>query len=305
MNYLVTGATGFIGRRLVHALLAAGHRVNYLGRTRSKTLDSRAAFHCWNVGEQPPLNSVPRLDAVIHLAGEPVAQRWTDEAKKRIRDSRIVGTRDLVLAIGELKYRPGAFVCASAIGYYGNRGDEILTELSRPGSGFLADLCVEWEQEARRAQEFGLRVVSIRIAPALGRDGGALPKMLTPFRFGLGGKLGSGRQWTSWIHVDDLVRLFIFAGENAAVEGPLNGASPNPVSNAEFTKTLSDVLHRPAPWIIPQFALKLALGEMTNALLESTRVLPAATEQSGFRFEYSDLWKAIEECLARDPAQGH
>jgi hypothetical protein len=297
MNYLVTGATGFIGSKLVDALLSGGHSVNYLGRDRSKKLDSRAAFHCWNVGEIPPLKSVPRLDAVIHLAGEPIAQRWTKEAKKRIYDSRIVGTRDLVSAIGELQHKPATLVCASAIGYYGNRGDEILTEESGPGSGFLADLCVQWEQEARKAQEFGLRVASIRLAVVLGREGGALPKMLTPFRFGLGGKLGSGRQWMSWVHVDDLVRLFIFVAENSAVTGPLNGASPGPVTNAEFTKVLAGVIRRPAPWTVPKFALRVGLGEMADALFDSARVLPSATEQSGFRFEYWDLRKALEQCV--------
>lgn len=299
MNYLVTGATGSIGSQLVNALLSAGHSVNYLARTRSKSMDSRAAFHCWSVGEKPPLNSVPRLDTVIHLAGEPVTQRWTEAAKRRIYESRTVGTRDLVSAIGESKHQPATLVCASAIGYYGNRGDEILTEESRAGRGFLADLCVRWEQEAVRAREFGLRVVPIRIAAVLGRQGGALPKILTPFRVGLGGKLGSGRQWMSWIHVDDLVRLFMFASKNTAIESALNGASPNPVTNAEFTKTLSDVLRRPAPWTIPQFALKVAFGEMAEVLLDSARVVPAAAEQAGFRFEYTELKKALEECVGQ------
>ncbi len=299
MNYLVTGATGFIGSKLVNALLSAGDRVNYLGRSRSKSLDSRAAFHCWNAGEKPPLNSVPRLDAVIHLAGEPIAQRWTAEAKKRIYESRVVGTRDLVSAIGELKHKPAVLVSASAIGYYGSRGDEILIEQSKPGSGFLANLCIQWEQEAHKAQEFGLRVVSIRIAMVLGQNGGALQKMLTPFRLGLGGKLGSGSQWMSWIHVDDLIKLFIFAAENEAVVAAMNGASSGPVTNTEFTKTLAGVLHRPAPWAIPQFVLKMAFGEMSEVLLDSARVMPNAAEQAGFRFEYPDLRKALEESVGR------
>jgi uncharacterized protein (TIGR01777 family) len=299
MNYLVTGATGFIGSRLVNAVLSAGHRVNYLGRKRSKTIESRAAFHCWSAGEKPPLNSVPRLDTVIHLAGEPVAQRWTGAAKKRIYESRVVGTRDLVSAIAELKHKPATLVCASAIGYYGSRGDEILTEQSKPGSGFLSDLCVQWEQEAAKARKFGLRVVSIRISAVLGREGGALRKMLTPFRLGVGGKLGSGRQWMSWIHIDDLVRLLVFAAEGGAVKGALNGASPNPVTNAEFTRMLSRVLRRPAPWAIPPFALKAAFGEMAEVLLDSARVLPVAAEEAGFQFEYPHLRKALEECLSK------
>jgi uncharacterized protein (TIGR01777 family) len=273
--------------------------VNYLGRARSKTLDSRAAFHCWKDGEKPPLNSIPRLDAVIHLAGEPVAQRWTATAKKRIHDSRILRTRDLVSAIGELKHKPATLVSASAIGYYGSRGDEILTEESKPGTGFLADLCFHWEEEAHKARDFGLCVVPIRIGIVLGRNGGTLAKMVTPFRLGLGARFGSGRQWISWIHIDDLVRLLIFAAETSTVEGPLNGASPAPVTNAEFTKTLAGVLRRPAPWSIPQFALKLAFGELADALFHSARVLPDAAEQAGFRFKYVDLRKALEECLGK------
>ncbi len=297
MNYLLTGATGFVGKRLVSALLSGGHRVNYLGRKRSPELDSRAAFHCWSAGEDPPLNSVPRMDAVIHLAGEPIAQRWTADARKRIYDSRIVGTRNLVSAIGALKYKPAVLVSASAVGYYGDRGDEILTEQSAPGSGFLADLCVHWEREAFQARNLGLRVVPIRVAPVLGREAGALSKMLTPFKFGLGGKVGSGRQWMPWIHIDDLVRLFIFAAENNDVHEPLNGSSPAPVTNAEFTRAFAAVLKRPAPWTIPRLALKLALGEMSDALFDSQRVAPAATEQSGFRFDYPELKAALENLL--------
>lgn len=297
MNYLVTGATGFIGSRLVSALLRDGHAVNYLGRKRSRKLDSRAAFHCWNPGEKPPLNSVPRLDAVVYLAGEPIAQRWTEEAKRRIYDSRVAGTQALVSAIGELPHKPAVLVSASAVGYYGNRGDEILNEQSAPGAGFLAELCVQWEREARKAQEFGLRVVTIRIATVLGPEGGALAKMLTPFKLGLGGKFGSGRQWMPWVHIDDLLSLFMFAARNDSIAGALNGCSPQPVTNAEFTRVLADVLRRPAPWTVPKFALKLALGEMSDVLFDSQRVMPAATEQTGFRFEYPALKAALENLL--------
>lgn len=297
MNYLITGATGFIGRKLVSALLSSGQRVDYLGRARSRKLDSRAAFHCWNEGELPPLNSVPRHDVVVHLAGEPIAQRWTAQAQKRIHDSRIIGTRDLVSAIGELKHKPAVLVSASAIGYYGDRGDEILTEQSAPGHGFLAATCTQWEQEACKAQEFGLRVVPVRIAPVLGREGGALPKMLTPFRLGLGGKFGDGRHWMSWAHIDDLVRLLIFAGGNSSVQGPLNCASPGPVTHAEFTRVLAATLHRPAIWTIPKFPLKLAAGELADVLFGSLRVMPIETEQAGFRFEYRDLRQALTNLL--------
>jgi len=221
MNYLITGATGFIGSKLVDMLLSEGNSVDYLGRKRSASVDSRAAFHCWNPSEKPPLNSVPTLDAIVHLAGEPVAQRWTKEGKERIYRSRVEGTRRLVSAIGELQHKPAVLVTASAVGYYGDRGNEMLTENSTPGKDFLAEVCLDWEREATRAEEFGVRVVRIRIGVVLGPDGGALKQMLRPFRLGMGGKLGSGRQWMPWIHIDDLLRLFAFAAGNASVSGPL------------------------------------------------------------------------------------
>jgi hypothetical protein len=299
MTFLITGATGFIGMKLAHLLLARGDAVNYLGRRRSPELDSRVAYHPWNdVNEPPPLNSVPRLDAIVHLAGEPVAQRWTSTAKKRIRKSRVEGTRQLVTAIGKLRYKPAVLVSASAVGYYGDRGDETLVERSPWGVGFLPDVCREWEREALRAREFGLRVVTPRIATVLGREGGAMPKMLAPFRLGLGGKFGDGRQWMSWIHIDDLLRLLLFAVENQKVTGALNASSPRPVTNAEFTRTLAAALRRPAILPIPKIALKLVLGQMANLFFDSLRVLPEATEQAGFRFKQPKLAGALHSLLS-------
>jgi uncharacterized protein len=297
MDYLITGATGFIGQKLVKQLLANGHEVNYLGRKRSLTLDPRAAFHFWNPNQSPPLDSISRLDAIIHLAGEPIAQRWNAEIKRRIYSSRVEGMRKLVSAIGELRHKPSVLISASAIGYYGDRGDEILIESSEPGQDFLAQLCIDWEREALRAREFGLRVVPIRIAAVLGRDGGVLKQMLTPFRLGVGGQLGGGRQWTSWIHVDDLVRLVIHAADNSSISGPLNGSSPQPVTNAEFTRALARALHRPAVFRIPKFALKLAFGEVAEFLFSSLRVIPEATEKSGFRFEHGQLESALKSLV--------
>jgi hypothetical protein len=244
------------------------------------------------------MNSVPRHDAIVHLLGEPIMQRWTDEAQKRIYSSRVEGTRQLVSAIAELKYKPRVLVSASAVGYYGNRGDEILTENSTPGSGFLADVCRDWEREAVRAGELGLRVVTVRIAPVLGREGGALPQMLKTFRLGLGAKFGSGRQWMPWIHVEDLIRLFVFAAKSEAVSGALNGGSPNPVTNAEFTRTLAKALSRPAFFKVPDFGLKLALGEMADFLLDSLRVVPTAVEKAGFSFEHPQLAGALVSMLS-------
>jgi uncharacterized protein len=297
MNFLVTGATGFIGSKVVHFLLSRGDSVNYLGRKRSHTLDSRAAFHPWDAEQPPPLESVPGLDAIIHLAGEPIAQRWTGEVKKRIYSSRVDGTRNLVSSAAGLPHKPRVLVAASAVGYYGDRGGEVLTEASSPGSDFLAQLCVAWEREARRATEFDLRVVSVRIATVLGREGGALPRMLTPFRLGIGGQFGSGRQWWPWIHVDDLVRLLVFAAENPALSGPVNGSSPNPVTNADFTKALAAAVHRPALFPAPKFALKLALGEMADFLFASSRVIPQAAQQAGFSFNYPELGGALRELV--------
>lgn len=296
MNYLITGATGFIGSRLVEMLLAQGHSVNYLGRQRSKHLDSRAAFHYWNVNEVPPLDSIPRLDAVIHLAGEPVAQHWTAEVKRRIYESRVTGTRKLVSAIGALEYRPAVLVSASATGYYGNRGDEILTEQSPAGSDFLAVVCRDWEREAMRARDFGLRVVPVRTGIVLGRHGGALKRMLPPFRLGLGGKLGDGRQWMPWVHLEDVVRLFIFAAENPAIDFPINGVR-QPVRNLVFTQELGRVLHRPALFSVPLFALRAAFGEMSEMLLSSARVLPKVAEKAGFQYKFNELGKALKESI--------
>ncbi len=298
MNYLLTGATGFIGTILVDRLLASGHSVDYLARKRSPHLDSRAAFHLWNGLDLPPLDSVPHFEAVIHLTGEPVAQRWNPEVKKRIVDSRVTGTRSLVAALAQLRSKPAVLVSASAIGYYGNRGDEILTEESAPGSGFLADVCVGWERETWQAERLGIRVAAIRIATVLGKSGGALPKMLQPFRLGLGGKFGNGQQWMSWVHVDDLVELLLFTAANPNASGPLNGSSPQPLTNAAFTEELARAIHRPALFTVPKFALGIALGEMSSFVFDSLRVLPQKTTEAGFQFRYPDLKAALRNVLS-------
>lgn len=271
-----------------------------ISRRRGIGMDSRASFFCWQENELPPLDSMPRMDAIIHLAGEPVAQRWTPEAKRRIFSSRVHGTRSLVKAVSDLKHKPSALISASAVGYYGDRGDEILTETSQPGSDFLADVCVHWEEEALRAREAGLRVVCVRIATVLGKHGGALPRMVTPFHYGLGAKFGNGQQWMSWIHLEDLVRLLTFAAEQSGLDEPLNGSSPNPVTNAEFTAALARALHRPAFLSAPKFVLRLMQGEMSSFLLNSLRVLPAATQRSGFLFHHAQLDTALAALFSSD-----
>jgi len=297
MNYLMTGATGLIGRKLLEILLARGDSVQYLGRRRNASLDARAAFFSWTGENLPSLNAMPRMDAVIHLAGEPVAQRWRPEVRKRIISSRVDGTRNLVSAIGELKHKPSVLVSASAIGYYGDRSDEVLTETSSPGSDFLADLCVHWEREASRARDFGLRVVPVRIAAVLSTAGGALAKMLPAFRLGLGSKLGNGRQWVSWIHLEDVAQMLLFAATAPRLDSPLNGSSPNPVTNADFTRALAAAVHRPAVLAAPRLALRLALGQMSDVLFQSARVLPAAAEGAGFRFEHPVLEEALSSLI--------
>jgi uncharacterized protein (TIGR01777 family) len=297
MNVTLTGATGFMGARVVATLLASGHKLQILGRKRSPRLPESVLFSAWDAASEPPPESLAGADAIIHLAGEPVAQRWTSEAKARIRNSRVEGTRRLVNALSLQARRPAVLVCASAIGIYGSRGDEILTETSPAGRGFLADVVTDWESAAAAAESLGVRVVSLRIGMVLGR-GGALAKMLPPFRLGLGGPLGSGRQWISWIHIEDVVALIMFAMENAAARGPINATSPDPVTNRQFTRELAAVLHRPAIFPAPAFALKIAFGEMASLLFDSARVLPQAAEAAGFRFRYPDLRPALEEVLA-------
>ena len=279
MRVAITGAGGFIGRRLVRSLNADGHSVAVIGR------DPRA------------LAAVEGAEAMVHLAGEPVAQRWTAAARRRIRSSRMEGTRRLVEAMRSLSRPPAILVCASAIGIYGPRGDEILTEQSRPGEGFLATVCIEWENEAERAADLGVRVVKLRSGIVLGPDGGALAKMLPVFRMGLGGRLGSGDQWMSWIHAGDLIALIRHAIDFPALRGPVNATAPNPVTNSVFTESLANALGRPALLPVPAFALRWLYGEMSEVLLASQRVVPAAAEAGGFRFRYPQLGLALGSLL--------
>ncbi len=232
----------------------------------------------------------------MHLAGENVAQRWTGDAKRRIRESRELGTRRLVCALARLPRRPSALVCASAIGYYGSRGDEILTESSAPGAGFLPEVCMAWEREAVAAEALGIRVVRVRIGILLDAGGGALQRMLPPFRLGVGGRLGDGRQWMSWIHRDDLSELFRLAVEKP-IRGPLNAVAPNPLANAGFTRELARAVHRPAVFPAPEFALRLMFGEMSEVLLSSQRVAPNAAASAGFVFRFPHLGPALADLL--------
>jgi len=298
MNFLLTGATGFIGKRLIRALLDQGHFVSMFTRKVEERDDRHVGQFFWDMKGPAPAEPFRDIDVVIHLAGEPVAQRWTDDVKRKIRESRVNGTRNLVEGISRLSKWPPVLISASATGYYGDRGEETLTESSMPGSGFLASICVEWEREADRAETIGLRLVKLRTGVVLGKDGGALAQMLPPFQLGAGGKLASGQQWMSWIHVDDLVALIVFAAENSSVGGPVNGTAPEPVRNSEFTAELASAIHRPAVLTMPAFALKLMYGEMADVLLGGQRVLPAAARAAGFSFRYPALQDALANIFA-------
>jgi uncharacterized protein (TIGR01777 family) len=294
MKIAITGATGLVGQRLLSKL--GNHSLTILSR-RAGTQPPGVPVVVWDPMTGPPEpKGLSGTDVVIHLAGEPVAQRWTAEAKERIRASRVTGTRNLVQGLARLDPRPKALVCASAIGYYGSRGDEVLNEASAPGSGFLPEVCTAWEREAEAAESLGIRVVRVRIGIVLVPEGGALKRMLPPFRAGLGGPLGSGQQWMSWVHVDDLANLFRHAAENP-VRGAVNGTAPHPVTNSEFTSQLAKQLHRPAIFRVPGLALRVMFGEMAQILLSGQRVVPVAAESSGFRFAFQDLDAALANLL--------
>jgi uncharacterized protein len=297
MKIAVTGGTGFIGRPLVDRLVAAGHKILLLTRRPESVGGSLSIAAGFFDAMQPPREGLlDGMDTVIHLAGESIAKPWTAEQKERILQSRQKGTEAIARASVQAK-SVKALVCASAIGFYGPRGNDELTEDIPPGDDFLARVCRAWEQSAAPAREAGIRVVHLRTGIVLHPDGGALKKMLLPFKLGIGGRLGSGQQYMSWIHREDLVSLYVHALSNESIEGPLNGTAPNPVTNEEFTRVLARVLHRPAVFPAPALALKLALGEMSSMVLTGQRVLPARALRSGFRFAFPELEPALQNLL--------
>jgi hypothetical protein len=298
MNILVTGSTGLVGSALVSSLTASGHKVIRLTRSRPAGQDQVQ----WN----PESGSIDTaglegLDGVVHLAGESIASgRWTAEKKARIRDSRVKGTRFLCATLAGLAQPPKVLVAASAIGYYGDRGDEILREESPPGSNFLAGVGREWEAATEPAAQKGIRGVNLRIGVVLSTAGGALARMLFPFQMGLGGEIGSGKQYMSWIAIDDLVSIIVHALTTDSLRGPVNAVSPHPVTNREFTKTLGRVLGRPTVFPMPAFAARLAFGEMADELLlASARVEPAKVLASGYTFRYPELEGALRHVLGQ------
>jgi uncharacterized protein (TIGR01777 family) len=305
---LISGASGLIGSKLVPSLEAHGCQVTRLVRQPPRDAHELQ----WDPMRPIPPELVSGFDAVIHLSGESVVGRWTEAKKNLIRQSRVVSTQNLSQALANAERQPKTFICASAIGYYGNRGDETLTEESPSGDGFLPEVCREWEAATKTAADAGIRTVNLRIGLVLSREGGALKPMLLPFRLGLGGRIGNGRQWWSWIHIDDIVSAIHHILQNASnsneerrgsspghpTSRPINMTSPNPVTNADFTRILARAVNRPAILPFPAFAVRLAFGELANeGILASARVVPKKLIESGFEFKYRELRPALEALL--------
>ena len=298
MKILITGAGGLIGTELQKAFREKGHELLLATRGDAKG-DEQVKWDIENGFDDAAIERIDGIDAAVHLAGENVSGlRWTDEKKAAIRDSRVKGTRSLVDALFKLKNRPEVLVSMSGADFYGDTGDDAKTETDRAGDTFLADVCKLWEAEARRAEDAGIRTVVLRTGMVLSKDGGALAAMLTPFKFGVGGVIGSGQQWMSWISIDDMIRVIEFAVENDSLRGAVNAVSPQPVTNEEFTKTLGEAVYRPTFIPLPEFAVNLALGEMGHTLLlDSRRVVPTRLEKAGFEFRHPELKEALAAVL--------
>jgi hypothetical protein len=300
MKILITGSTGLVGTALTQDLQRAGHTVCRLVRPGTSPTTSQGFDVNWNPATGELGGTAVGADAVVNLAGAPIAEkRWTPQRKQLLRSSRVDTTRALVQALAKMSARPRVLISSSATGIYGNRGDETLTEASEPGTGFLSGIAREWESEALKAEALGIRVVRARFGVILSKQGGALPQMMRPFQFFVGGKIGPGTQWLSWISLDDTVAILRLALENASVTGPLNIVSPQPVTDSQFTKILAAALHRPALFSAPAFGLRLVLGEMADALLlSSQRVQPAQLQKLNYPFLHPDLKSALKAALA-------
>ncbi|MBA2176536.1 TIGR01777 family protein [Halobacillus locisalis] len=299
MNIVVTGGTGFVGQRLTDQLVKEGHHVYILTRSPDKHTDSgQVTFVGWLKDEYHPARELPNVQAIVNLAGESLnSGRWTEEKKREILDSRIQATEGVLDLIEQLDSKPEVLVNASAVGFYGQSKTKTFTEeTEKPGNDFLANVVEEWEKRASKAENSGVRTVFVRFGIILGEEG-ALPKMILPYKFMIGGNLGSGEQWMSWIHIDDVVGLIDFSIHQKEIRGPLNGTAPNPHRNKDFGRTLGDVLNRPH-WIpAPAFALKIALGDMSTLLLDGQSVIPKKALEQGYSFHYPDLKPALESIL--------
>jgi hypothetical protein len=306
MKIAITGATGFVGNRLVEKLKAEGHQILVFTRNpeRARRVFPASAFPNVEIAAYTPTKSgdwqqkIAGCDAVVNLAGEPISERWSPEHKKAILESRQLGTRKIVEAIAQADPKPGVLVNASAIGYYGTSETATFDENSPPGNDFLAQVCQAWEAEASKVKEAGVRLVILRFGIVLG-NGGALARMIPPFKMFAGGPIGSGRQWFSWIHRDDLVNLILEALKRPEIEGTFNATAPNPVRMSQLSQTLGEVIHRPSWLPVPDFALELLLGEGSKVVLEGQQVLPKATQAIGFQYRYPTLKSALTDILAQ------
>jgi uncharacterized protein (TIGR01777 family) len=300
MRVTVTGATGRVGRRLVQRLRERGDEITVLSRSPER---ARAALgvddaFAWEPTAGPaPVEALDGRDVVIHLAGEDVAQRWTDEARRRIRESREAGTRNLVAGLRAAGSGPGVLVSGSASGYYGPRGDERVDESAGPGDDFLAQVCVAWEREAQAATQLGMRVVNVRTGVVLDRDGGALAKMLPPFKAGIGGPIAGGRQYLPWIHLDDEVGILLGALDDARWSGPVNASAPEPATNRDFSRALGRALRRPAIAPVPALAIQALYGEMSQIVVTGVRMMPARASALGYAFRHPELDEALRAAL--------
>jgi uncharacterized protein (TIGR01777 family) len=297
MRVTLTGATGLVGRSLVHALTERGDDVTVLSRGGGEVPGARVVRWSDPVGGPAPAEALEGRDAVVHLAGEPVAQRWNDASKQRIHASRADGTRNLVAGLRSAADPPRVLVSASAVGYYGPRGDERVDEDAPPGDDFLARVCVDWEREA---QAFDGRVVCVRTGLVLDSGGGALAKMLPFFRLGIGGPVAGGRQYMPWIHLDDLVGIYLAALDGGGWSGPVNGSAPEPVTNRAFSKTLGRVLRRPAVAPVPRLAIKTLYGEMAEIVVAGQRAVPRRTQELGYAFAHTELEPALRSALGKE-----
>ncbi|MBI4825067.1 MAG: TIGR01777 family protein [Nitrospirae bacterium] len=297
MKILITGGSGFIGPALTRELRDEGHDVIITTRHSSDSKD----MITWNPPDLIPSEIISKIDAVINLAGEPIApERWTEERKERIMSSRVETTRALVESMKNAEPRPKALISASAIGYYGPHGDEIINEAFPPASDFLAGVCKAWEAEALKAEELGTRVVLVRIGGVLEKDGGILKHMSAQFNFMLGGPVGDGRQWFSWIHRDDIVGIIKFALQNNSISGPVNGTAPDPVTNLAFSTALGKAMKRPSYIAVPAFVIKMALGELADILITGQRVVPEKALNAGYKFKYTEINEALRTIFRKD-----
>jgi hypothetical protein len=299
MKILLTGATGLIGKALVAELRTRGHELTVLSRDPQKAQAQLAVpAVAWNATQEPaPVDAIDGVDAVAHLAGAPIAQRWSEQVKREIRESRVLGTRNLVAGIEAASNRPSVLVSSSAIGIYGARHEEPLDEDAPVGYGFLAEICSAWEAEANRASSLGLRVATIRTGVVLDADGGALEKMLPPFKLGVGGPVAGGDQYVSWVHRDDIVGMYASALEQDSWSGAINATAPEPVTNRELSRALGKVLHRPSIFPVPGFALQLLYGDMAEVVTTGQRVLPAKALVLGYEFKHARLDEALSAAL--------